>query len=153
MGRGGKQDFGKEAIDVLVKAMEDYREKFILILAGYYQEMECFLDLNPGLRSRFPVHIKFPDFSVKELMQIAEKMVSDNEYKLSTPARYSLQHYLTRQMRKGHLSDGNARVVRNLIERSYRKHALRLIANTYYSREDLMLLLPEDLAFAEEEDI
>lgn len=72
LARGGEKDFGKEAIDTLVKEMEDNRNKFILILAGYKHEMEYFLNTNPGLRSRFPIQIDFPDYTIEELLQIAE---------------------------------------------------------------------------------
>lgn len=75
LARGGEKDFGKEAIDTLVKEMEDNRNKFILILAGYKHEMEYFLNTNPGLRSRFPIQIDFPDYTIDELLQIAEVMV------------------------------------------------------------------------------
>jgi len=71
LARGGEKDFGKEAIDCLVKAMEDYKDQLILILAGYKKEMEWFLQSNPGLRSRFPIHINFPDYTINELYQIA----------------------------------------------------------------------------------
>ena len=67
LGRGGERDFGKEAIDLLVKGMEDYRNDFVLILAGYRREMEHFLALNPGLSSRFSLHLDFPDYSIAEL--------------------------------------------------------------------------------------
>ena len=71
LARGGEKDFGKEAIDTLVKAMEDHKDEFVVILAGYRAEMEFFLASNPGLRSRFPIHMEFPDYTCDELLQIA----------------------------------------------------------------------------------
>ena len=70
LARGGEKDFGKEAIDTLVKAMEDHKNEIILILAGYQREMEYFLRTNPGLRSRFPIQIHFPDYSSEELLEV-----------------------------------------------------------------------------------
>jgi stage V sporulation protein K len=70
LARGGEKDFGKEAIDTLVKAMEDHKDDFVLILAGYRGEMDAFLRSNPGLKSRFPIHIEFPDYKIEELVTI-----------------------------------------------------------------------------------
>src|SRR5690554_7663423 len=75
LARGGERDFGKEAIDTLVKAVEDHKDELILILAGYRREMEFFLHTNPGLRSRFPLHIDFPDYTPEELERIAHLML------------------------------------------------------------------------------
>lgn len=83
LARGGDKDFGKEAIDALVKGMEDHRESLILILAGYQEEMDWFVQTNPGLRSRFPIHITFPDFSSRELLAIADLMLQQRQYYLS----------------------------------------------------------------------
>jgi len=149
LGRGGNNDFGKEAIDVLVKSMEDYRDQFVLILAGYRTEMESFLKLNPGLRSRFSLHVNFPDFTVSELLLIADKMVLDRNYNLSAKARQNLKRYLLRVTRERSLSFSNARFVRNLLEKSFRKQALRLVHQQTCSRRDLMVLLPQDLELEE----
>jgi len=75
LGRGGEKDFGKEAIDTLVKHMEDKQHEFILILAGYSREMDFFLSLNPGLHSRFPLVVDFPDYSTDQLMEIGKRML------------------------------------------------------------------------------
>ncbi len=145
LARGGRQDFGKEAIDVMVKAMEDYRDEFLLILAGYPYEMEYFLNLNPGLRSRIPHHINFPDFTVKQLLQIADKMLEDYQYSLTPGARNVLRKHLSSLKRNGELSCGNARLVRNLLEKSIRRQALRLAKRSFCSREELVILNTEDL--------
>src|SRR5690606_7637981 len=84
------KDFGKEAIDTLVKAMEDYKDQLVLILAGYRREMEYFLQTNPGLRSRFPIHIDFPDYKADELLQIGADMLKAREYRLTSAARKRL---------------------------------------------------------------
>ena len=89
LARGGEKDFGKEAIDTLVKSMEDHREEFVLILAGYSLEMERFLRSNPGLPSRFPIHLTFPDFTIEELMEIADRMLKKRQYRFSRSAERS----------------------------------------------------------------
>src|SRR5699024_5761506 len=83
LARGGEKDFGKEAIDTLVKHMEDNQNNFILILAGYPYEMERFLLLNPGLKSRFPFILDFADYEADHLVDIAVNMVEKKEYKLT----------------------------------------------------------------------
>lgn len=145
LARGGEKDFGKESIDVLVKAMEDQKDNLILILAGYRQEMEWFLRCNPGLYSRFPIHINFPDYSVPELMRIGEQMLKRRQYRLSPEAQIRLGGILDEQIGKGNQNEGNARLVRNLIEKGIRKQALRLVKRTRTTREELMTIRPEDL--------
>lgn len=145
LARGGERDFGREAIDVLVKGMEDHRDNLILILAGYKEEMEYFLETNPGLRSRFPIHLEFPDYSVPELMSIAELMFQDRQYYLTVEARLELERILRREVVFGHRYNGNARLVRNIVERAMRKQALRLLQKTHLTREELMTITKEDL--------
>jgi stage V sporulation protein K len=145
LARGGEKDFGKEAIDVLVKAMEDHKNNFILILAGYKDEMEWFLKTNPGLRSRFPLHIDFPDYSVAELLDIAKVMAEERQYYFSVDAYNELERILRKNTFLGHCRNGNARLVRNLLERSIRLQAARLITQKNISREDLLTLKREDI--------
>ncbi len=144
LSRGGNRDFGKEAIDALVKAMEDNRKNLILILAGYNDEMEAFIGSNPGLRSRFPIEIVFQDYSIEELIKIAELMVEKREYKLSKSAKSKLFNILSLKRRQDGNHSGNARLVRNLIEKSIRKQAVRLKDSSIYSREDLITLTRQD---------
>lgn len=144
LSRGGNRDFGKEAIDALVKAMEDNRKNLILILAGYNDEMETFISSNPGLRSRFPIEIVFKDYSIEELIQIAELMVEKREYKLSKSAKSKLFNILALKRRQDGNHSGNARLVRNLIEKSIRKQAVRLKGISICSREDLITLTRQD---------
>jgi len=148
LARGGERDFGREAIDVLVKGMEDYRDNLILILAGYKEEMEYFLETNPGLRSRFPIHLEFPDYSVPELMDIAELMFQERQYYLTVEARLELERILRREAIFGHRYNGNARLVRNIVERAMRKQALRLLEKARFTREELMTIIKEDLVGA-----
>ncbi|NLZ54950.1 MAG: AAA family ATPase [Thermoanaerobacteraceae bacterium] len=147
LGRGGEKDFGKEAIDTLVKAMEDYKDNLIVILAGYKDEMEWFLQINPGLRSRFPIKIEFNDYSVDELMQIAKMMVDKRQYKFSPDALIKFERLLHNSKNDINCDKlGNARLVRNIIEKALRRQALRLVSQKRISREDLLQIQPEDIS-------
>lgn len=152
LSRGGEKDFGKEAIDTLVKSMEDHKNEFVLILAGYPREMERFIRSNPGLPSRFPIRLRFPDFSLDELMRIAEGMVKEREYRFSGPAREKLRNHLSRMCGSSSDEFGNARHVRNVVEQAIRLQAVRLLKSRYVSREDLMTLQSDDLQFQENRD-
>ncbi|MGI9952725.1 AAA family ATPase [Moorellaceae bacterium AZ2] len=146
LARGGEKDFGREAIDVLVKGMEDYRDNLILILAGYKEEMEYFLETNPGLRSRFAIHLEFPDYSVGELLSIAELMLEERQYFLTPEARSELERILRREAVFGHRYNGNARLARNIIEKAIRRQAVRLMERAVLTKEELMTITREDLA-------
>lgn len=144
LARGGEKDFGKEAIDTLVKAMEDNKDNLILILAGYTDEMEYFLSTNPGLKSRFPIKIEFKDYSIDELLRIAHIMVEKRQYKLSVDARRKISAILIKRMGDNDYRMGNARLVRNIVENAVRKQAVRLVHKRSISREDLITLKGED---------
>jgi len=144
LARGGERDFGKEAIDTIVKGMEDHKDNLIIILAGYRDEMDRFMETNPGLRSRFPIHIEFPDYSTDELLAIADMMLEQRQYKLSTGARDELR-LIIQTMSRLHQHNGNARLVRNLIERAMRLQAVRLVGMPRTTREDLMIITREDI--------
>ncbi|EGW40259.1 AAA family ATPase [Desulfosporosinus sp. OT] len=144
LARGGEKDFGKEAIDALVKAMEDNKDNLVLILAGYRQEMEWFLQTNPGLRSRFPIHIDFPDYSLDELLSIGNLMFKTRQYELTPEAREALRFQLNNLLNT-HPYAGNARLVRNLVEKTVRKQAVRLFQKPSSSREELIQILPVDI--------
>lgn len=151
LGRGGEKDFGKEAIDTLVKHMEDKQHEFILILAGYSREMDYFLTLNPGLHSRFPLVIDFPDYNIEQLMEIAGRMLVEREYSLSHEAEKKLKDHLI--WVKAVLSPNsfsNGRYVRNIIEKSIRAQAMRLLMLNNYDRHELMTLRSNDLVFEED---
>ncbi|WP_407271496.1 stage V sporulation protein K [Radiobacillus sp. PE A8.2] len=146
LARGGEKDFGKEAIDTLVKHMEDNQNQFILILAGYPNEMEQFLTLNPGLASRFPIVLDFEDYTVDQLLQIARQMAIEREYQLTKEAEWKLRDHLMKQKQQYFYHNfSNARFIRNIIEKSIRKHAVRLIRKNSYTTEELMLITKHDL--------
>ena len=150
LGRGGEKDFGKEAIDTLVKHMEDKQHEFILILAGYSKEMDDFLLLNPGLHSRFPIVIDFPDYSVPQLMEIATIMLRDKEYLLSNDAEKKLESHLHHIKNNwSPVSFSNGRYIRNVIEKAIRAQAMRLLMNDSYDKHDLQTLRSQDLQFGE----
>jgi len=148
LARGGEKDFGREAIDCLVKSMEDYRDQFIAIIAGYDREMEWFLSTNPGLPSRFPIHLKFPDYDLNTLLRIAKGMVSKREYHLSLDAEQRLRMLLDRMRQREQLYGrfSNARLVRNTIERAVRKHAIRLFDERRVTKDQAMTLSAMDFS-------
>jgi stage V sporulation protein K len=145
LARGGEKDFGKESIDCLVRAMEEHRGELMLILAGYPDEMEWFLAQNPGLRSRFPMTIAFPDYTVDELLAIAEKMWRERDYELSLDGRAALRNILKGRSWQTEGDQGNARSIRNLVERSLRCQALRLVGQRDLTREQVMSIARADL--------
>ncbi|MGV3466121.1 MAG: stage V sporulation protein K [Heyndrickxia sp.] len=147
LGRGGEKDFGKEAIDTLVKHMEDKQHEFILILAGYSNEMDYFLSLNPGLHSRFPLVFHFPDYTVEQLMEIGKRMLKEKEYVLSQDAERKLKEHLAFIKMVNPISFSNGRYVRNIIEKSIRSQAMRLLSDGTYDRYDLLTLRSIDLIF------
>lgn len=145
LAQGGERDFGQEAIATLVKAMEDHRQDFIVILAGYSLEMNKFIRSNPGLRSRFPIHIDFCDYDSEELFQIALQMYAERDYQLSNRCRWKLKNELNNFIRNRHPNSGNARYVRNLVEKSIRLQALRIVDKEGLNRRDLMIIEDTDL--------
>jgi len=148
LARGGEKDFGKEAIDTLVKAMEDMRTQFVLILAGYPAEIDYFLQTNPGLPSRFPIQIDFPDYSIDQLIQIAEMMAKDRDYVLQPQTVFKMRQHLIQEKQLSMFSFSNARYVRNMIEKSIRHQAVRLLSqysNSVPGKQELMAIRPEDL--------
>ncbi|HEY9577514.1 MAG TPA: AAA family ATPase, partial [Pseudobacillus sp.] len=145
LGRGGEKDFGKEAIDTLVKHMEDKQNDFILILAGYPREMNHFFTLNPGLESRFPLVFQFPDYRPEQLMAIAEKMAAEKEYKFSKEAKMKLRDHFVRVREGSYQTFSNGRYVRNLIEKATRAQAVRLLNENNYKYEELMMIESKDI--------
>lgn len=145
LARGGEKDFGKEAIDTLVAHMENNAQDFVCILAGYPNEMEYFLSLNPGLTSRFPFRLNFLDFTTDELLNIAKQMVAMREYKLTKEAAWKLRTILLKVNHESSEHFSNARFIRNLIEQSIRMHATRMLYKKEVSTDDLIKLTEEDL--------
>ncbi|HLS08168.1 stage V sporulation protein K [Lentibacillus sp.] len=150
LARGGEKDFGKEAIDTLVKHMEDYHNDFVLILAGYPYEMDRFLTLNPGLKSRFPFILDFQDYDTEQLIKIAKQMVQSREYELTKEAEWKLRTHLNHQKRHTQYNFANARYIRNVIEQAIRLHATRLLTQEAFSMDDLIYLTGEDLSLDRE---
>lgn len=148
LARGGEKDFGKEAIDALVKAMEDHKNEFILILAGYRHEMDWFLQTNPGLRSRFPINIDFPDYTLDELLAIGESMLKDRQYEFTPETREAFR-FILQGLLNTHPYAGNARLVRNMAEKAIRKQAVRLFKKPNSTRDELIQILPVDLTVEE----
>jgi len=125
--QGGENDFGKEAIETILKTMEDRRGEFIVITAGYPDNMKHFLESNPGLKSRFDKFFEFKDFSVDELLQIAEIMFGEEDLKLDKEASEHLHAYLKILDSKRDKFFGNAREVRRIVEEAAKNHHLRII--------------------------
>ncbi|MBD1224296.1 stage V sporulation protein K [Virgibacillus halodenitrificans] len=147
LARGGDKDFGKEAIDTLVKHMEDHHNDFVLILAGYPYEMERFLTLNPGLQSRFPFILDFEDYEISQLMKIARQMAAEREYRLTKEAEQELRMHLYKKTQEKARNFSNARYVRNVIENAIRLHAVRLLKRNNLTTDDLITLTEKDLLF------
>jgi AAA lid domain/ATPase family associated with various cellular activities (AAA) len=141
--RGGEQDFGREAIDTLVKMMEDHRDDLAVVAAGYTAEMRDFIDANPGLRSRFTRTIEFPDYSDDELVQIFESLGSKHRYQPTPGAVAKLRAILDAQPRDRGF--GNARFIRNLFEQAVARQATRLVALAAPTDEQLVTLEAGDL--------
>ncbi|WP_017727411.1 stage V sporulation protein K [Halalkalibacterium ligniniphilum] len=147
LGRGGEKDFGKEAIDTLVKAMEDQQHEFVLILAGYSREMDYFLSLNPGLPSRFPIAIDFPNYTTEQLMEIVTIMLRERQYELSEGAKRKIREHVKRLRQEEGRSFSNGRYVRNMLEEGIRTQAVRLLQEGNYERRALLTLSEEDFPF------
>lgn len=141
--RGGEQDFGLEAIDTLVKLMEDHRDDLAVVAAGYPDEMKVFIEANPGLRSRFTRTIAFPDYSDDELVEIFVTLGRRNRYVPTDDAVARLRTILAAQPRDRGF--GNARFVRNLFEQAVSRQATRLVAAAAPTDEQLVTLEAADL--------
>ncbi len=143
---GGENDFGREAIDTLVKRMEDHRERLIVIAAGYPDDMKHFIDTNPGLQSRFTIHLNFEDYTPPELVGIFKGFCEKNQYTLDALAESTLEARITNELRTAGRGFGNGRHMRNLFEKAIRKHAVRLtLRKREWNREELSQLTSEDL--------
>ena len=143
----GGNDFGTEAIDTLVKLMEDYRDDLVVIVAGYTYEMEQFLKSNTGLVSRFNKFIEFPDYSDKELLMILDRMAEKSGFTLADGVDNIVEEYLLTMKETEKEKLGNARGIRNLFERMVSAQANRVVGYRMPTKEQLSEILPEDLSF------
>ena len=146
-------DFGQEAVDTLLKAMEDHRDELIVIVAGYPDLMVEFLNSNPGLQSRFNKFIYFEDYTVDEQMAIMDKMCKGQDYILSDAARAALCAYTEKRMENPPENFANARDIRNLLETMIAAQATRLISLGVPTKEQLQTLEAEDALKAIEDEI
>lgn len=140
----GNQDYGQEAVDTLLKAMEDMRDNLIVIVAGYPDLMEDFLESNPGLRSRFNKFIDFQDYSVDEQLLILEKMCAKQDYTLSEDVKEYVRGIIKKRMSVPGVKSANARDIRNMLENAIMKQATRLITEQNPTKEMLSSLTIAD---------
>ena len=144
--RGEQDSFGLEAIDTLVKGMEDHRDELVVILAGYTKEMETFLTANSGLASRFPNRIEFPDYTAVELLQITQVLAKNKGYTLAEACTEPLLGYYARWQAADARTAGNGRLARNTLEKAIFHQSRRLVAEPAAA---LDLILPSDLELKE----
>ena len=144
--RGEQDSFGLEAIDTLVKGMEDHRDELVVVLAGYTREMEVFLTANSGLASRFPNKIEFPDYTADELLDITNVLAKGKGYRLAEGCTFPLLGYYKRRQALDSRTAGNGRLARNTLEKAIFHQSRRLVAEP---AAELDLILPSDLEFEE----
>ena len=144
-GEGGK-DFGQEAIDTILKAMEDHRDELVVIMAGYVEPMEKLIETNSGLKSRFSNVIDFEDYTCEELYKFFDGLCKKNKYKLSAEADRLLRHNFEEVYRTRDEHFGNARTVRNTFQFAVQNQAERLMKNAG-------AISPESMVTIEKEDI
>ena len=141
----GGRDFGQEAIDILLKRMEDYRDRLVVIVAGYTDEMGAFIESNPGLKSRFNRYFYFNDYEPSELVAIFESMARKSHFNLTPEAQNKLRQLLETLYANRDKNFGNARLVRNLFEKSIERQANRLAVLSDFTDELLTTLIPADI--------
>jgi probable Rubsico expression protein CbbX len=140
-----ERDYGAEAIEILLQVMENDRQDLVVILAGYKDRMDTFFQANPGMSSRIAHHIDFPDYTIDELLAIAELMLGEQRYEFSPETREAFRRYLERRISQPRFANG--RSVRNALERARLRQANRIVTSQQrkWGREDLMRIEPEDI--------
>ena len=139
------QDYGQEAISTLLKRMEDDRDKLVVIIAGYTNEMKRFIDSNPGLQSRFNRYINFPDYTSAELTDIFKMYMKKNQYTLAPDAEAYLKERFDDVVAHKDRNFGNARFARNVFEKSIQQQANRLAGQTNLTKKQLTELTLDDI--------
>jgi len=142
---GGLNDFGSEAIETLLKRMEDYRNNLVVVVAGYPDEMEIFIQSNPGLQSRFNRYFKFDHFDPVALLKIFNFNAKKTDFKLTKDAEDKLNEIIERVYKKRHRGFGNARTMRNLFEKITERHANRIVLLKEITKQDLITITEEDI--------
>ena len=142
---GGGSDYGQEAISTILKRMEDYRDRLVVIVAGYKDEMQRFIDSNPGLQSRFNRYIDFPDYTGQELTEIFKMYMKKNQYTLNDSTEAYLRTRFDIIVEKKDRNFGNARFARNVFEKSIQAQANRLAGQTNLSKGELTEIVISDL--------
>ena len=137
--RGGEDSFGLEAIDTLVKGIEDHHDDLVVILAGYTKEMQLFLSANSGLASRFPNQIEFPDYTGAELYKILCSIARSKGYTLDAACELPLVTYFDRKQAEDAATNGNGRMARNTLEKAILNQSKRLVADPDASLELLVV--------------
>ncbi len=143
----GDNDFGQEAIDTLLKAMEDHRDDLVVIVAGYDGLMEKFIQSNPGLESRFNRYLHFDDYTLDEMLEIFKMQCRKSQYTLSPDAEQGVKDFIYDENADG-VTFGNARGVRNLFEQILTAQANRLAKMESFTKDDLMTLTRDDVLHA-----
>jgi SpoVK/Ycf46/Vps4 family AAA+-type ATPase len=141
-----QNDFGQEAIETILKAMEDNRDRLVVVVAGYTEPMKRFIESNPGLRSRFNKYIEFPDYGPDELMEIFEKLATQNHYTLTSEAKEQMRKTLHREHNESGGKSANARLVRNVFELAVQHQANRVSELNAPTKEDLQTMTVTDVA-------
>ncbi len=142
---GGEKDYGKEAIATLLKRMEDDRERLVVILAGYSENMKRFIESNPGLQSRFNRYIDFPDYGVEDLVGIFKRFAKTSQYRLGDGTEEVLRRLMEQAVAHKDEHFGNGRFARNVFEKAIERQAMRLASIGQLTKEMLQELLPEDI--------
>jgi SpoVK/Ycf46/Vps4 family AAA+-type ATPase len=139
------KDFGQEAIDTLLKRMEDYRDRVVVIVAGYSDEMSIFINANPGLQSRFNRYFYFEDYKPEELLNIFEGICKQQHYRITPRGKEKLLKHFTKLYSEKNKSFGNGRLVRNIFEKTIERQANRLVKITDVNKEMMMTITWEDI--------